>query len=142
MSIKSINNNICLLLCLFQIMFHILLFFFFFLNANENISFTTIYHCGRELRRRRWISVYEDAKWWVVDTVGFALLIMAAARVADDSRTPDFGGITGWRTGLFFGIGGGAPRPLLLFTGFTFACRLLFWIFWLNKGQRLIWICK
>lgn len=48
-------------------------------------------------------------------------LIMLAARVADVSRVAvDFGGMTG----LFFGIGGGAPRPL--FTGFTFACKLLF----------------
>lgn len=56
--------------------------------------------------------------------------MMLAARVADDSRVADdFGGITG----LFFGIGGGirptlavSSRPLLLFTGFTFDCRLLF----------------
>lgn len=47
--------------------------------------------------------------------------------MADDSRVADdFGGITG----LFFGIGGGAPRPLLLFTGFTFAWRLLFCSKW------------
>lgn len=70
----------------------------------------------------RIIFIYDDAKWCVVDTAGLALLIIPAARVADDSRVADdFGGITG----LFFGIGGGAPRPLL-FTGFTFAGKLLF----------------
>lgn len=69
--------------------------------------------------------IYDDAKWCVVDDTlaCFVLLIMLAARVADDSRVADdFGGITGLQ-----GIGGGAPRPLLLFTGFTFVWRLLFY---------------
>lgn len=63
------------------------------------------------------VIIYEDAKWCVVDTfAALALFIMLAARDADDSRVAvDFGG----KTGLFFGIGGGAPR-ILLFTGFTF----------------------
>lgn len=62
---------------------------------------------------------------------GFALFMMPAARVADDSRVA-FGGITG----LFFGIGGGAPRPLLLFTGFALAWRLLFFGVKSNKKKQ------
>lgn len=62
------------------------------------------------------VIIYEDAKWCVVDTLTVFAFIMLAARDADDSRVADdFGG----KTGLFFGIGGGAPR-ILLFTGFTF----------------------
>lgn len=43
---------------------------------------------------------------------------MLPLRVADDSRLG--------MTGLFGGIGGGAARPLLLFTGFALCCALLF----------------
>lgn len=52
--------------------------------------------------------------------VGFLalLVIMLLLRVADDSRLG--------MTGLFGGIGGGAARPLLLFTGFATCCGQLF----------------
>lgn len=49
------------------------------------------------------------------------MLELLLVRVAEDSR---FGGIIG----LFGGIGGGT-RPLLLFTGFAFAGKLLFFKF-------------